>query len=184
MKYLPSSRQTGASLIEVLIAILLLSFGLLALGAMLSFAVQAPKLSNYRALAANIAAAHIERMRANPTGFTSGSYTVTMSYDGTLDNIPIINCAYPDCNAARLATLDNSTAQRTARIEFPAGGLLVTCDTTPCSLTTGSGNLWVIWQEPSTYAALNPSASDNCPVEVTGTYTNPRPRCLYVRFKI
>ena len=183
MKHLPNSRQTGASLIEVLIAILLLSFGLLAFGAMLSFAVQAPKLSNYRALASNIASAHIERMRANPTGYATDSYAVTLSYDGTFNDIAVLACAYPNCTAASLATMDNTTAQRAARSELPAGGLLLTCDTTPCSLT-GSGNLWVIWQEPSTYAALNPSASDNCPVEVTGTYTNPRPRCLYVRFKI
>ena len=167
----------------MLVAILLLSFGLLALGAMWSFAVQAPKLSNDRAVASNIAAAHIERIRANSTGFTSDSYAVAMSYDGTFNDIAVLACAYPNCTAASLATLDNTTVQRAARIELPAGGLLLTCDTTPCSLT-GSGNLWVIWQEPSTYAALNPSASDNCPVQVTGTYTNPMPRCLYVRFKI
>ena len=183
MKYLPRSRQAGASLIEVLIAILLLSFGLLALGAMLSFAVQAPKLSNYRAVAANVAAAHIERMRANRDGFKNNSYAVPMSYDGTFNDIAVVTCTYPTCTATNLAAMDNSAAQRAARIELPAGGLLLTCDTTPCSLT-GSGNLWVIWQEPSTYAALNPSASDNCPVEVTGTFTDPKPRCLYVRFKI
>ncbi len=181
--YKSHDRQCGASLIEVLIAILLLSFGLLALGAMLSYAVQAPKMSNMRAVAANIAASHIERIRANPTGYTSGSYTVTMSYDGTFSDVPLVNCSYPTCDPAKLAALDNSTVQRAARIELPAGGVLVTCDTTPCSLA-GAANLWIIWQEPSTLAALNPSTSDNCPTQVTNTYTRPKPRCLYVRFKI
>lgn len=175
--------QAGASLIEVLVAILLLSFGMLSLGAMLSFSVQAPKLSGYRATAANLASGHIERIRANPSGFVSGSYSVPLSYDGTFNDVALVACSYPDCTGSSMATMDNTSTQRAARIELPAGGMLMTCDTTPCSLN-GSGNLWIVWQEPSTYAALNPTSSDNCPTEVTSVFTSPKPRCLYVRFKI
>jgi hypothetical protein len=57
------SRQGGASLIEVLVAVLILSFGLLSLGAMLSLSVQMPKLSGFRTTATNIASDHIERIR-------------------------------------------------------------------------------------------------------------------------
>ena len=54
-------QQRGATLIEVLVAVLILSFGLLSLGAMLSYAVQLPKLSGHRMIATNIASDHIER---------------------------------------------------------------------------------------------------------------------------
>jgi len=57
-------------------------------------------------------------------------------------------------------------------------------DSSSGTASTTDGNLWIVWQEPSTYAALDPSSSDNCPTQVTETYTDPRPRCLYVRFKL
>ncbi len=174
--------QTGTSLIEVLVAILLLSFGMLSLGVMLSFAVQMPKLSGYRATATNIAANHIERIRANPGGFRNDAYRLPLSYDGTSKEMELSDCSYPACTEATLATMDNAAAKRTVRIGLPSGGMLVTCDTSPCG-NNSYGNLWVIWQEPSTRAALDPTASDNCPDQVTKAYTSPKPRCLYVRFR-
>ena len=180
--------QQGASLIEVLVAILILSFGMLALGAMLSFAIQLPKLSGYRSTAVNLASGHIERIRANAAGFTNGFYsapTAPMSYDGTFNDIALSNCLYRDpCTELLLAAMDNADTKRAVRNQLPAGGMLLTCDTAPCTVNS-YGNLWIIWQEPSTFAALNPlSTSDNCPTEVTSTYTVPKPRCLYVRFKL
>ena len=71
--------QAGSSLIEVLVSIFILSFGMLALGAMLSFAVQMPKLSGYRSTATNLATAHVERIRANPNGFATDAYTSALS---------------------------------------------------------------------------------------------------------
>ena len=59
--------QAGASLLEVLIAILLLSIGLISLGSMLSFSVQMPKLSGYRSGAVNLASSYVERMRDRKT---------------------------------------------------------------------------------------------------------------------
>ena len=174
--------QLGTSLIEVLVAILIMSFGMLSLGAMLSLSVQMPKLAGYRATATNIAASHIEKIRANPDGFNSGAYVTTLSYDGTRNNIALNTCDYPDCTSMTLAAMDNAATQKTTRDELPAGGVLVTCSTTPCTLDA-YGNIWIIWQEPITYDAAGLAASDNCPTQVTSVYTNPRPRCLYVRFK-
>lgn len=178
-------RQRGASLIEVLVAILLLSFGLLAIGAMMSFAVQAPKLAGYRALATNLAASHVDRIRANPGGFAAGAYTSALSYDATFSDIALgsSECAYPSCTQASLAAMDIRASERAVRLDLPAGGMMMRCETSPCTQAS-YGNLWVVWQEPGTLTALDPATSDNCPTEVTGTYTNPKPRCLYVRFKI
>jgi type IV pilus assembly protein PilV len=180
MKRRQHQAQSGASLIEVLVAILLLSFGMLALGAMMSFAVQAPKMSAFRAAAANLASSHVERIRANPDGFTANSYTMAMSYDGST-NIPALNeCAYPSCDKSTLATMDIAATNRAARIELPAGGMLMNCDTSPCTKAS-YGNLWILWLEPSTVAGLGAS-SDNCPAAASAL--DPKPRCLYVRFKV
>jgi len=175
-------RQNGSSLIEVLIAILILSFGLLAMGGMMATAIQLPKLAAHRATATNIAVNYIDRIRANPTGFASGNYDDSLSYDGSL-TVPSLNdCAYPLCDATSLANMDKAYTKRVLRTQLPAGGMLMKRDTTGGSTT--EGNLWIIWQEPGTASALNAGTSDNCPTEVTSTYTNPAPRCLYMRFRL
>lgn len=193
------NNQTGASLIEVLVAILLLSFGMLALGSMMSFAVQAPKLSAYRASASNLAASHVERMRANPEGFANNRYTAALN-DSGWSFVPITtpsspaDCTYPNCLEDTLATLDTKATRRAVRRELPAGDMVMWCSTpaaptTATSCTTATqGNLWIIWQEPSTNSILGAS-SDYCPPTVTATYTgyptSPTPaRCLYIRFKV
>ncbi len=180
---LHTPRQLGASLIEVLVAILILSFGMLALANMMSFGVQLPKLSGYRATATTLALAHIERIRANPNGFSANNYSSALNYDGTTSSITAADCAYPSCTESTLAAMDIATTQGLIRQSLPAGGMLMKCDSTPCTWNA-YGNLWIVWEEPSTFAAISPTSSDNCPVEVTGTYTNPSPRCLYLRFKL
>ena len=179
------SRQRGASLIEVLVAILILSFGMLSMGAMISFGVQLPKLSGYRAAASSLASDYIERIRANPNGFTNNLYAAALNetVNWSFSDIALSDCAYPTCTEATLATMDIAASRRAIRRALPAGDMIMKCATSTCT-QSDYGNLWVVWQEPSTFAALNPGLSDNCPTEVTTVYTSPKPRCLYVRFKI
>lgn len=174
--------ECGLTLIEVLISILVLSFGILGLSAMFAYAVQAPRLATYRSVALNIASSHIDKIRANIAGFYDGNYQKPMSYDGTFNPIGVVSCAYPTCSPAALADMDSSETSATARRELPAGGILLTCDPGPCG-PTSMGNLWVIWQEPQTLSVLHATSTDICPDEVTSSFTNPAPRCAYVRFK-
>lgn len=175
--------QSGASLIEVLVAILVLSFGMLALGGMMAFAVQMPKLAAYRATATNLAASHIERMRANPAGFAAGNYSETMTFNATLPSVS--PCVYPACTPASIAALDKNDSNVAIKRELPLGGMRMTC-TGAC--TGLDGDLWVIWQEPSTFATLDALNSDECPdpsASPTFTaFTTPKPRCLRIRFKL
>jgi len=178
--------QTGAFLIEVLVATLILSLGVLPLVAMMTFSVQMPKLAGYRATAVNLASNYIDRMRANPGNPDRLSpYSEKPSSYGKV--IPALTetdlCKYPDCAIDdAMATRDVYEMQVAARRELPAGGIVVSCDAGGCSNGIGIGNLWIMWQEPDTFAALNPSSSDNCPAEIVST--DPKPRCLYVRFKL
>lgn len=183
-------RQTGATLIEVLVAVLLLSFGLLSLGSMLAYGVQLPKLSAYRATATVLANSHIERIRANPGGFSSGNYTAglndTTDWSFSAIAISASNCSFAgtQCTVATLASADTNEFRNAVRRDLPAGEIVVQCSTTPCT-STSYGELWVIWQEPQTFAALS-SASDNCPTVATTLYVSPKPspRCVYIRFKV
>ena len=98
-----------------------------------------------------------------------------------------------------LADMDIAATRRAVRRELPAGDMEMWCSdptapttaiacTNTSTTNTTQGNLWIIWQEPSTNSLLGAS-SDDCPPDVTSTYTGyptlPTPaRCLYVRFKI
>ena len=181
--------QVGISLIEALIATLILSLGVLPLVAMMTFSIQMPKLAGYRATAVNLASDYIDRMRANPAdpANTAGPAQLfpysakASSYDGTQDAIepPESPCEYPGCETDTLVIRDVYEIQAATRLELPAGGVFVSC---VGDCTDGIGNLWIMWQEPDTFAALTPSSSDNCPSIVASM--TPEPRCLYVRFKL
>ncbi|MCY7319309.1 MAG: type IV pilus modification protein PilV [Ramlibacter sp.] len=179
-----SSRQFGASLLEVLVAILILSFGMLALSGMLAFAVQMPKLSAYRAAATALAASHIERMRANTAGFALDSYKQTMTFNATLATVA--PCTYPTCVPDTIATLDKDQTGQAIRVQLPGqAGMRVTCNGACAGL---DGDIWIIWQEPTTFAALEAATSDECPNPADAptfpAFSTPQPRCLHVRFKL
>jgi type IV pilus assembly protein PilV len=169
-----SSPQKGSSLIEVLVTVLILSFGMLSLAGMMAYAVQLPKLSAYRATAVMLGAGHVERMRANIAGFQAGSYNEAMTFNTTPATS---SCAYPSCDAAAIAGQDKSQSNAEIRRELPLGGMRMVCNG---ACTTREGDLWILWQEPSTFAAINQS-NDECPASSTYTGT---PRCIHIRFKL
>ncbi|MFC5499238.1 type IV pilus modification protein PilV [Caenimonas terrae] len=166
--------QQGSSLIEVLVTILILSFGMLSLAGMMAYAVQMPKLSGYRATAMMLGASHVERMRANIAGFTGGAYNEAMTFNTVLATS---NCVYPSCDAVAIASLDKAQSNAEMRRELPLGGMRMVCNG---ACTSREGDLWILWQEPSTFAAIN-NNNDECPA--SGTYTG-TPRCIHIRFKL
>ncbi len=177
----PSFPQRGSSLIEVLVTILILSFGMLSLGGMLAYSVQLPKFSAYRATAVMLGAGHVERMRANILGYTAGAYNETMTYSQTITTIA--PCLYPSCDAASIAVKDKYDSNKEIRRELPQGGMRVVCN----GLCAGrEGDLWILWQEPSTFAAINAASSDECPDSTAApTFVLAvQPRCVHIRFKL
>lgn len=185
------SSQSGASLIEVLIAVLILSFGMLALGGMMVYAIQAPKLAAYRATAVTQAGAYVERMRANKEGFAADRYLTPgsepITYKVAFPAVyALTSCTYPSCTPQQIAEFDTRETLQTLRRELSVlSGMRVTCNGT-CN--SGEGDLWVIWDEPQQYGGLNFSSSDECPdpsaAPAFPAFTAPLPRCVHVRFKL
>jgi type IV pilus assembly protein PilV len=187
MKYsMNLSKQTGATLIEVLVAILILSIGLLALAAMMGYATLLPKFSANRSVATVIGTDMIERMRANATtespSFTISSYrtaTFTTTFLTTSSLPAGSTCQFPDCTQAEITTEDIARIQLQLNQQLTPAG--ITIETGPA---TNEGNLWVIWQEAKTFGALDTVRSDNCPDAVKNLNLDPAPRCVYLPFKL
>ncbi len=172
----------GATMIEALVAILILSFGLLALGSFLTYAVQLPKLSGNRSVAVVAANDLVERMRANSSA-TLSYVTSTFSATSTVPNsMPSgSTCSFPNCTAASLATQDVAAVDFNLKRQLPNGGITVTI---PNNTAPRIGNVWVIWQEPGNFGTFSSGNSDICPDAVTALGLAPAPRCVYIPFRL
>lgn len=70
------NKQQGFTLLEVLIALLVLSIGLLGLAALQTTGLRSNQMATMRTLATQIAYDMTDRMRANPGGVAAGQYVI------------------------------------------------------------------------------------------------------------
>ena len=175
--------NAGVSLIEVLVAMLVVSFGVLAMSGLLTNSTRYGKTSEYRAIATLLANDIAERMRANPPGVTGGSYALADTYE-LLSEPPAAN---DGCTQAAPCTGDNGVAmaakdladwKRALYFGLPggAGFISVQADGT-------SADVWVAWTDPSAVEeklAGGDNANKECPDAFAGN-ASPRPRCAYFR---
>lgn len=74
----PSTRESGFTMIEVMIAVVIVSFGLLGFAGLLTKAIQDNRVAYMRSQATILAYDITERMRANRNAAISGGYTIAM----------------------------------------------------------------------------------------------------------
>lgn len=162
---IPLSSQVsshGFSLLEVLITILIVSFGLLGMAALVVSGVRSNNVAHYRSVASKQTEDIADRMRANITGVTAGAY------DALADNIPsTVDCVASVCNETQMATYDHAQWNTANSILLPTGR-----GTVNGSLAAGY-SITVMWIEKE----MNGEADPNCPA---GAVVNTR--CFVTRF--
>lgn len=191
----PSCQQGGASLIEVLISMVILSFGILALVGMQAFAVAANQNVVAQGLAASMAADFADMMRANPAAFgdpsIGGKYDLAANFDGTttfsaLKGSTDANpdaCDYPNCNSADIAKYETAMMKARLRANLRGGTYALVRPVTGGVASSTQGDLWIMWTERrNSGAASNESNFDKCPAAVVSTIS--MPRCLYMRVSL
>lgn len=177
MKRLVHAR--GTSLVEVLVALLVLSLGLLGGAHLLGYTVQMPRLAGHRATAVQLAAAQVERMRANPEGLAGGFYDMALADADSLRATPA-PCRWPACTPHALAQADLDTARQAVRQQLPQGQLVARCLSSPCG-PGALGDVWVVWTEPPGFASFAAPDSDACP---PGLRPGTDARCIHLRFSL
>lgn len=99
-----STAQSGFTLIEILVAVLVLSIGLLGLAGLQATALRNNTSASERSQATFLAYDIIDRMRANPSAFDAGNY------DNAYGTAPTgaTNCqtTVASCTAAQMAAFD------------------------------------------------------------------------------
>lgn len=178
-------RQGGASLIEVMVAVLLLSFGMLAMAGLHAVSIQNSKMSQFRTVAMQQASDMADRMRANRNAFdfdnpaNPTAYNYVLPYDPNRATVPVPGCAPPPtgCTAAQRAAVDIAQFLNGVRLSLPGGSLYLQKDAAANIM-----NVWVLWTEPDQIDANGDSTMTSalhCPPGL-GAVT-PRPQCLALR---
>lgn len=182
------SAQRGSSLLEVLVAILIMSFGLLGLAGMTASSLQYSKMAQYQTVGTQLASAYGESMRANVAGFSEGHYELTAAYTGATFNVAVPTCTNAArCSAAELAAIDRAQWTNDLRRRLPGGGAYVSRDTVNNAL---AADVWVMWADPGlSFGASNLSVAEGgnqCPeVALAGlASTVAVPRCMFFRISL
>jgi len=167
--------QRGASLIEVMVAVVVLSIGMLSMAWQHSVALKYDKMSQFRGIATQLAAELADRVRANAAA--SASYVYTQAYQPGVVAVAAADCTVKVCNAGEMAGFDLAEFRNAARLSLPDGGLLVTQD----PANPGALTIWLLWRDPEALDTATATASfaTGCPAAV-GAAT-PMPQCMPLR---
>lgn len=138
----------GFTLIEVLIAILVLSIGLLGLAALQISGLQNGQQSYQRAQASALAYDIADRMRANRAVAAAGGYTVAMGALPSAAASP--DCSTATCSATQLAAWDIANWALRVKSTLTNGDAVILC--TACASGTVQAII-VSWQEKAAGAA-------------------------------
>ncbi|MFT4823997.1 MAG: type IV pilus assembly protein PilV [Halioglobus sp.] len=149
--------ETGFTLIEALIAFVILSVGLLGIVSLQALSKQSQHQAVQRARAISMADSIVERIRINPGGLATYNIGLTPLGGGTVSSEPAPNCRTAICTPTQLAThdlweweqaLDGAMVKagtiNTSGLIEPKGCIVF--DPAPSRLRTGLVNIIIQWQ--------------------------------------
>ena len=169
----PRKNQTGASLLEVLIAMLIMSYGITGIALLMAATLQHSKTSLYQLVALQTATELAEAMRANTDGFMADAYGKSDTYSATRAAATVPNCAAPArCTSSEIASIDKAHLANRLRLSLPGGDFQM--------LRNGSrADIWIMWLEPTSAASMA-SGTAACRASAISAGGD-LPRCLYLR---
>jgi type IV pilus assembly protein PilV len=121
--------QSGATLIEAMVSILIMSIGLLGIAGLQLGAMTYQKSSWSTHRVAEVTTDLAERIRANPTGATNGNYSYTGTYaTGKAATFTSNNCRTSGgfCSTAQIAADDVADFVIKAQTSLPSGAAQIT----------------------------------------------------------
>ncbi|MGH8693564.1 MAG: type IV pilus modification protein PilV [Burkholderiales bacterium] len=145
----PSSRSDGFTLIEVLVALVIMAIGLLALVAIQLVTLRNNSGSYLRSQAAVAVGDLVDRMRVNQTVANTTTNYVHATPDAAPPNGP--NCDAGTCDENQIAAYDLNQWWASTFTILPGMGATVTCTPNPC---TGNSvyTITVMWDDGRTGA--------------------------------
>lgn len=189
-------RQSGSSLLEVLVAILLVSVGLLGVAGLSGATFSYNKVSQMRLTGLALVNDYADRARVNVYGYDRGNYDIAKADDFASTAVTVLdaNLDLDPADATNAATVADALAAadidqflRSVRNRLPQGDAVVI--STPTAATRNL-DVWLIWKEPQAAAAdvdddkgnfsLFDAAKENCPDNLS-TSEKLEYSCMYFR---
>lgn len=182
------SSQRGVSLIEVLVAMVVLSFGIISFAGLQTVAIKYGKMAQYRTVASQLASDYADRIRANAAFAAAGNYGYVQNYAALAAPLPLPVCAAPVCTPTELRDIDLTQWRNVARAALPGGSLFAQQDN---AVLAGAGaigaaeapvvlDFWVLWVDPAT--AEDAELTKNCPPAIGNVAGGPQ--CMHFRFTL
>jgi type IV pilus assembly protein PilV len=183
----PKHRQSGSSLLEVLISLLVISIGMLGIAGITAAASSYNKLGQVRSTAMLLVSDYTDRARANITAFDTGAYAniTAYAYSKTLateSGCTDASVAANSCDANTMAAFDQTQWLNLLRVRLPGGDAYITT-----SSTLGGGtrqramDVWVMWSETDQNTGFAVAGAYKCPAAAT---TDAAVKCLYFRVAV
>lgn len=148
------SRQRGISLIEVLMAVLIFSIGLIGLAGLMVMATRSNHAAYLRTQVTFLASNMAERMRANPTGLWNQAYN-----DSNYPTSTSQACSKASaCTPAQVAVRDKYEWSQLLKTLLPEATARINC--------VGKGG---VSYNPSTQIGMRPPYGGNCSMTITWT---------------
>lgn len=182
-------RQRGASMIEVLVAILLVSVGLLGIAGLSGATFSYNKASQMRLTGIALVNDLADRARVNVYGYDRGGYDIDLSkdFESTAVVVPDANLDLDPSDTVDAATAADALAAadvdqflRSVRNRLPQGDAVVMSRIGPNN--ERDLDVWLLWKEPQTDAAdsLFGAGQGSCPGNLT-TEEQAEFSCMYFK---
>lgn len=148
------NRQCGFTLLEVLIALLILSIGLLGLASLQTSGLRSNQMASMRTTSTQLAYDIADRMRANPVGVDAQNYTIAANAAD-----PVIlsgeNCESITCSTSQMATYDLAQWRGAVR-SLPGGTSAIVRTVTGAVITHTVTVFWDEYRQGITGTACGP----------------------------
>lgn len=180
--------QRGVSLIEVLVAMVVLSFGIISFAGLQTVSIKYGKMAQYRTVAAQLASDYADRIRANAAFAALGNYDFIQNYAPLPAPLVLPVCAAPICTPTEVRDIDLAQWRNVARAALPGGSLFAQQD---LAVVAGAGviaaaeapsviDFWVLWVDPAT--AEDAELGQDCPPAIGNVAGGPQ--CMHFRFTL
>jgi type IV pilus assembly protein PilV len=153
--------QVGVSMIEAMVAVLVLSFGLLALAGFQLHVLADSASASHQNVAAQLAGDMADRIRANPvpSAVSNSPYVADWTPAGAAEPNKSCMGVRSNCSASELATDDLHRWKRAVANALPGGA----SDIQKKAAAGGWLFVHIAWDEPAVAHPIPPDSSWNCP---------------------
>ena len=184
----PRVSQAGFSLIEVLVAILLVTVGLLGMAGLSGATFSNNKISQLRLTGISLVNDYTDRARINVYGYDLLKYNVALGDDFSSTEVKVADANLKldpavETDATKiandLAAADVDQFLRSVRARLPQGDAVVISRPTANSRDL---DIWLLWKEPQAAAGdtLFSAGKGNCPSNLT-TAQQQEYNCMYFK---